>query len=485
MHEVEVGSVPLARLAALLPDQRAATLEDGAARARETFGDRVIWHVSATAHGGGVAEMLQALLAYGRGAGIENRWLVLDGDAHFFTITKRIHNMLHGSAGDGGGLGPAERAHYAAVLSRNLDDMFTLVSPGDLVLLHDPQTAGLAEPLRTRGLHVAWRCHVGRDTPSRLSTAAWDFLRPFLAAVELFVFSRQIYAPAWVDAAKLLVIPPSIDPFSTKNRELSDDDVRTVLATVGLVTGAEPGVVDFVRRDGGSGTVRPASGLLLDGVAPPLDARLIVQVSRWDRLKDMSGVMAAFELMADRRPGDSTHLMLAGPAVAGVSDDPEGALVLAECRESWQALPRVVRERVHLAAVPLDDVDENAIVINALQRHAFAVVQKSLVEGFGLTVTEAMWKGKAVVASKVGGIQDQIVDGLDGLLIEDPRDLEACAAALGRLVDEPDLAQRLGRSARARVLADFIGDRHLERYVELFSRLVGAADAPVAGPAFR
>ena len=128
-----------------------------------------------------------------------------------------------------------------------------------------------------------------------------------------------------------------------------------------------------------------------------------------------------------------------------------------------------MRERVHLAAIPLDDVDENAIVVNALQRHAFAVVQKSLVEGFGLTVTEAMWKGKAVVASKVGGIQDQIVDGVDGLLIEDPRDLEACAAALGRLVDEPDLAQRLGRSARARVLADFIGDRHLEQYVELFS----------------
>ena len=175
-----------------------------------------------------------------------------------------------------------------------------------------------------------------------------------------------------------------------------------------------------------------------------------------------------------------THLMLAGPAAAGVTDDPEGRRVLAECRESWQALPRAVRERVHLAAVPLDDVDENAIVVNALQRHAFAVVQKSLVEGFGLTVTEAMWKGKAVVASKVGGIQDQIVDGLDGLLIEDPRDLEACAAALGRLLDEPDLAPRLGRSARARVLADFIGDRHLERYVELFSRLVGATDAPVA-----
>ena len=117
-------------------------------------------------------------------------------------------------------------------------------------------------------------------------------------------------------------------------------------------------------------------------------------------------------------------------------------------------------------------------MVNALQRHAFAVVQKSLVEGFGLTVTEAMWKGKAVVASKVGGIQDQIVDGRDGLLIEDPRDLDACAEAFARLLDEPELATRLGRSARARVLEEFVGDRHLEQYVELFSSLVGAADLP-------
>ena len=477
MHQVEVGTVPLTRLGGLLSKERAALLDTYAARARAVFGDRVLWHVSATGRGGGVAEMLQTLLAYGQGAGIENRWLVLDGDPRFFAITKRVHNMLHGDPGDGGDLGAAERAHYAAVLSKNLDEMLTRVSPGDVVLLHDPQTAGLAEALRTRGLHVVWRCHVGRDEPSEPSTAAWAFLRSFLAPVEMFVFSRLGYAPAWVDPARLMVIPPSIDPFSAKNVELTADQVAAVLATVGLVAGGEPSEVSFTRRGGGSGTVRPASGLVLDGPAPPHDARLIVQVSRWDRLKDMAGVTAAFALMASRRPGDRTHLMLAGPAANGVSDDPEGAEVLAECRESWRALPADVRERVHLAAIPLDDVDENAIVVNALQRHAFAVVQKSLVEGIGLTVTEAMWKGKAVVASSVGGIQDQIVDGLDGLLIENPHDLQACAVAFGRLLDEPDLAPRLGRSARARVLADFVGDRHLEQYADLLDRLVGATDA--------
>src|SRR6185436_13029592 len=141
-----------------------------------------------------------------------------------------------------------------------------------------------------------------------------------------------------------------------KNVELTAHQVAAVLATVGLMAGGEPTDVSFVRRGGGSGTVRPASGLVLDGPAPPHDARLIVQVSRWDRLKDMAGVTAAFAMMASRRPGDLTHLMLAGPAADGVSDDPEGAEVLAECRESWRALPADVRERVHLAAIPLDDV---------------------------------------------------------------------------------------------------------------------------------
>lgn len=138
MHQVEVGTVPLARLGGLLSKERAALLDTYAARARAVFGDRVLWHVSATGRGGGVAEMLQTLLAYGQGAGIENRWLVLDGDPRFFAITKRVHNMLHGDPGDGGDLGAAERAHYVAVLSKNLDEMVTRVSPGDVVLLHDP-----------------------------------------------------------------------------------------------------------------------------------------------------------------------------------------------------------------------------------------------------------------------------------------------------------------------------------------------------------
>jgi trehalose synthase len=165
--------------------------------------------------------------------------------------------------------------------------------------------------------------------------------------------------------------------------------------------------------------------------------------------------------------------MLAGPDVSGVTDDPEGTEVLRDCTEEWNHLPEAVRGRVHLASIPMDDVDENAIIVNALQRHAAVVVQKSLVEGFGLTVTEAMWKGRPVVASKVGGIQDQITDGREGLLVDDPYDIEGFAGLLVRVLADPELAGRLGTAAHARVLAEFLGDRHLEQYVDLFSHGVG------------
>jgi trehalose synthase len=481
MEEVIVRPIPLERLAAILPDERAARLAAAADRARATFGDRVVWHVNATSHGGGVAEMLQTLLAYGNAAGVENRWLVLDGDPEFFAITKRLHNVLHGEPGDGAPLGPDERVHYEAVLRPNLAELVDLVSPEDIVLAHDPQTAGLIAGLREMGARVVWRCHIGRDHPNELTRVGWDFLHPYVAPADALVFSRREYAPEWVDDDRIVVIPPSIDPFSVKNMPLAAEAVTATLCRVGIVTDAgRQDPVAFVRRDGTTGTVRHhggAGGLLLDGKAPPLDVPLVVQVSRWDRLKDMAGVMEGFVRAAADNGLAGGHLLLAGPEVSGVSDDPEGAEVLAECQDQWQRLPHSIRGRVHLASIPMDDADENAVIVNALQRHAAVVVQKSLVEGFGLTVTEAMWKARPVIASRLGGIQDQIVDGRDGLLVDDPYDLGELAGALQRLLDDADLAARLGRGARARVQSEFLGDRHLEQYVDLFSRLVSAGRA--------
>ena len=206
----------------------------------------------------------------------------------------------------------------------------------------------------------------------------------------------------------------------------------------------------------------------------PDGARIVLQVSRWDRLKDMAGVLSGFAGHLSRLPED-VHLMLVGPDVSGVSDDPEGAEVLQECLAIWREQPSEARHRLHLCSLPMDDIDENAHLVNALQRRAAIVVQKSLVEGFGLTVTEPMWKGRPVIASRVGGIQDQIVDGESGLLLDDPADLAAFGAKLNGLLRDDELAERLGTAARARVRDLFLGDRHLIQYVELFESLLAGS----------
>lgn len=472
MREVRIDPVSLERLARLLEPERAARLESNVLLARRVLDGRIVWNVNATASGGGVAEMLTTLLAYSRGAGVDTRWLVLDGNPRFFRITKRLHNVLHGVPGDGGQLGDAEREEYEAVLAGNLDDLRSRVRAGDIVLLHDPQAAGLAEGLRTAGARVVWRCHIGRDTPTELTDLGWQFLEPYVGRADATIFSREAYGPRWLDRGRSRIIPPSLDPFSTKNVELPRADVEATLRHAGLVAGPEgQGSLAFGRRDGSSGTVRAHGNLRMAGDVVPPDARVVLQVSRWDRLKDMGGVLTAF---ADRLSAipDDVHLVLVGPDVLGVSDDPEGAEVLFECVDLWKALPARARRRVHLVSLPMDDVDENAHLVNALQRHAAVVVQKSLVEGFGLTVTEPMWKGRPVVASAVGGIQDQVVDGESGLLLPDPTDLGGFADLVAGLLADDELAQRLGVSAHERVRDQYLGDRHLIQYAELFAELL-------------
>jgi trehalose synthase len=217
--------------------------------------------------------------------------------------------------------------------------------------------------------------------------------------------------------------------------------------------------------------VRPHTGLVNGSPPLPRDARIVLQVSRWDRLKDMAGVLTGFADHLARFP-DDVHLMLAGPDVTGVSDDPEGAEVLEECMDIWRALPAQAQRRLHLCSLPMDDVDENAHLVNALQRYATVVVQKSLVEGFGLTVAEPMWKGRPVLASRVGGIQDQIVHGESGLLLDDPADLDDFADRLLGVIRDQDLAASLGSAAHERVRDQFLGDRHLIQYVQLFQALL-------------
>jgi trehalose synthase len=470
LREVDVQALDAARLESLIGAPRMARFEEIADAAQAALAGHTVLNVNSTATGGGVAELLQTLLAYVRGAGVNARWLVIEGDARFFAITKRIHNGLYGFAGDGGPLGDAERRHYEHVLHRNAEELQTLVRPGDVVLIHDPQPAGLLQEVKRAGARVIWRCHVGRDAPNQWTERAWQFLRPYIEQADAYIVSRPTFAPPWADADRTHVIPPSIDPFSAKNEPMSRRNIRLALGYVGLLDGdGNPPVVPFARRDGSPGRIDRHVDILQSGPAPQPDAPLVAQVSRWDAMKDMSGVMEAFAEHLD--PSLGAHLVLAGPAVSGVADDPEAADVYEDCVRRWRALPHATRGRVHLACVPMTDPDEAAAIVNALQRHASVVVQKSLAEGFGLTVTEAMWKSRPIVASAVGGIVDQIVDGEHGLLVADPRDLAACGAAIERLLRDPAEAARLGARARERALSEFLGDRHLEQYGRLFAGL--------------
>jgi trehalose synthase len=467
LRRIPIAAASLERFQPLIGD-RYALVEEGIERARERFRGRVVWQVNSTATGGGVVELLTGLLPYTRGAGVDARWLVLEGEAEFFRLTKRIHNLLHGSPGDGGGLGTAEHDLYRAVLSRHGAELRDLVRPGDVVMLHDPQTAGLCGAARAAGGHVIWRCHVGIDEPNDLARQAWDFLRPEIEAADLLVFSLPGFVWDGLPSERIRIVPPSIDALSPKNQDLDDDTVGAIMVAAGLESGPARGAPAFTRRDGTPSRVNRQARVWRERPLRPRDP-LVVQVSRWDRLKDPAGVVEGFAHYC--RADHGGHLLLAAPDPAAVSDDPEGAEVLEEVRRNREALPDEMRARVHLAGLPMEDPEENAAIVNAIQRRATVVVQKSLAEGFGLTVAEAMWKGAAMIASRVGGIKEQVVDGETGVLV-DPTDLPAFGEAVDRLLTDRRLAGRLGSSARERVREGFLANRHLLQYLAIIDELL-------------
>jgi trehalose synthase len=475
LSQVPVAPASPERFRALLGDDYVA-VERASERARTVLAGRTVWHVNSTARGGGVAEMLQSLLAYARGVGVDVRWMTIGGSPDFFRITKRIHNNLHGAAGDGGPLADGERVVYERALAASGDELAALVREGDVVYLHDPQTVGMVRALAATGVRIVWRCHVGLDHPNDLARQAWSFLRPYVLEADACVFSRRGFVWDGLDEDKLWIVAPSIDAFSPKNQDMDPAVVDAIVARIGIAPADETTSPVFTRQDGTEGRIERAAELDQESPVPP-NVPLVVQVSRWDRLKDPQGVLRAF---AEDVRHTTAHLLLAGPSVAGVADDPEGAGVLAEVRAHRAVLPAQVRERVHLACLPMDDVEENAAMVNALQRRADIVLQKSLAEGFGLTVAEAMWKARPVIASRIGGIQDQIVDGETGVLVDDPTDLEATARAIDDLLDDPERARAIGVAARESVRESFLGTRHLIQYMELLERMLDGGAEPTA-----
>jgi len=469
--DVDIRKASIDKFAELVDADVMSSLMDMAHHYKAVLAGRTVWNINSTAAGGGVAELLRPLLGYAQGLGFDARWSVISGDGAFFRVTKRLHNALHGAIGDGSPLGPEQRAAYEHIIELNTAPLKHRIKSDDLVILHDPQTAGLIPHLKPLCAGVMWRCHVGHDGwPSEVENG-WEFLRPYIAQADRLIFSREAYVPHFVDRSGVAIIPPVIDPFSAKNMHLDRNAVSAILTKTGVVRGNHAGEhVVFKREDGSHGRIERLVRMQSANGLPTTDCRMVLQVSRWDRLKDPVGVLKGFAALVENHDiGPDVVLVLAGPETAAVSDDPEGADVYSEVVSEWEALPTAVRSRCYLASIPMDDREENAVIVNAMQRHAAVIVQKSLREGFGLTVTEAMWKARPIVASRVGGIQDQIQDCGSGVLLSDPHDLDDFSRLLARVLTDQPFADSLGAGAYSRVLAEYLVLGSLMRFGRLLA----------------
>ncbi len=373
-------------------------------RASERVRGKHFTHVNSTRFGGGVAEMLHRILPLLNELGIVTRWEVVQGDEEFFRVTKSFHNALQGQ----------EQVITAAMLDHYLEtnrrNAARLDLTSDMVFIHDPQPAALIEH-RKSGVWI-WRCHIDVSHPQR---RVWAFLRPRVSRYAGAVFSLPRFAQRLTIPQYLIY--PSIDPLSDKNRELPQEEVSAILERLGV----------------------------------PRDKPILLQVSRFDRFKDPLGVIQAYRLV---KKHNDCRLVLAG---GGAADDPEGPKILAEVQTAASGDPDA-----HILVLP----DNANLEINALQRAATIVFQKSTREGFGLTVAEAMWKGKPVIGGFAGGITVQIVFGTTGFTVNS---VEGAAFRARYLLNNPELARRMGENAREYVRRNFLVTRDLADHLALLT----------------
>ena len=379
----------------------------------EKLSGKVVQNINSTLTGGGVAEILSRMMPLLQQVGIDARWNVIKGSQEFFQVTKKLHNALHGREEN---LSSEELALFLETNRKNMEEMNLY---GDILFIHDLQPVALVEKKKNLGRKWVWRCHVDVSNPRQ---EAWGFIRRFVIQYDAAVFSAPGFAQEL--PIRQFLIPPSIDPLSDKNKELPEGVINSVLAKYDI----------------------------------PRDKPIITQISRFDHLKDPIGVIQAFELV---RKSLDCRLVLAGGIA---TDDPESDRVLVEVKERAAGNPDI-----HVLLIP----PGSNIEINALQRASTVVVQKSLREGFGLTVSEALWKAKPVVASAVGGLTLQVKNKLTGLLCHG---IEGTAYALRQLLSNPEYARWLGQNGREHVRQNFLITRHLKEYLLLFLSLYHSED---------
>ncbi|MEZ4386604.1 MAG: glycosyltransferase [Candidatus Krumholzibacteriia bacterium] len=389
-----------------------AVVEQLRALARPLTGLRVV-HVNSTRVGGGVAEILTKMVPLMRELGLEVRWEVITGDDLFYSCTKTFHNALQGNQ-----VNPTvtQLKAYEDTNLRNAERLRGVLSGAEIVVIHDPQPAPLLGHVPERKGRWVWRCHIDLSQPHR---PVWKYLLPHVAGYDGSIFSLSSFARRLPHPCYL--IPPSIDPLADKNRDLTDREVAAVRQQFNL----DP------------------------------DRYLVTQVSRFDRFKDPVGVIQAWEMARRYVPG--LQLVLAGGTA---TDDPEGAEVLREVQEAAGQHPDV--------RILLLPADAN-VTINALQRASDLVIQKSTREGFGLTVTEGLWKGKPVIGGNVGGIRLQVHDHHTGFLVDTP---EGAAVRMRYLLSHAGVRERMGARAREFVRENFLLTRHTTEYLALFHTLL-------------
>ena len=429
-HRIDFDPVPFEPYTELLEP---SLVEDLRTLVAGFDGARIV-HVNSTAVGGGVAEILRSLIPISKGLGLDTDWYVVSPPAEFFDVTKKIHNLMQGA---GGVLTPEEMQTYTTYAGQS-SDLDLAPIDADVWILHDPQLLPLMA-LLPQGEHppIVWVCHIDLSTPNQgMLASVFDNIR----RADVKIFSLQQYVPAGLEDAAVHIIPPAIDPLSVKNRPMDKAEARRRMAAMGI----------------------------------DLDRPLVTQVSRFDPWKDPWGVVEAYKLVKDRMP----NLQFAYLGASHAVDDPEGKGIFEELSEQTRDDPDI-----HLfgdADIPIESVD---LVVSAFQTASDVLLQKSVREGFGLTVTEGMWKGQPVIGGNVGGIRLQISDGESGFLVDD---VPQCAQRILRLLEEPVLRTTMGEAARSSVRHRFLLPRLLRDYLRacqeaMTARSIGATAFDVRG----
>jgi len=383
-------------------------------KARNLYGKHIL-HINSTYQGGGVAEILSSLVPLMNNVGIDTGWRILHANPNFFTITKKFHNALQGEP-----INLTERKKRLYFKANGDFSTYTHIDH-DCVIIHDSQPLPLIEFHKKRQPWI-WRCHVDLSDPD---DEVWEFLTSFILRYDMVILSSEDYKKSDLPVDQR-IIWPAIDPLSLKNMEISEKDISKYLRKFGVIT----------------------------------DKPLITQISRFDKWKDPTGVIEVFKLVKEKV---DCRLVLCGNIA---TDDPEGQ----EIYERTKGKAKGLIERGDIILVT-DPASSNFMFVNALQRVSSVMVQKSIREGFGLTVTEALWKGTPVVASNVGGIPLQVIDGKTGFLLQ-PRDTQGFAERIIEILRNSDLACEMGKSAREHVRKNFLVTRLLADHLDLLTEII-------------